>query len=141
MKDVSVQDAVSLLLSNTLSSGTEEVFLPDAASRVLASDLKAQVDLPPFHKSAYDGFALRSRETSGASDEAPARFRITGTIAAGDYCPEPLPEGCAVRIMTGAPLPEGADCVINFECVTWTEETLILKMPLRPGQNVDRKGD
>lgn len=141
MKNVSVHDAVSLLLSNMPPSGTQEVSLPDAAFRVLASDLKAQVDLPPFHKSVYDGFALRSCETSGASDQAPARFRITGTVAAGDFTKEPLPKGCAVRIMTGAPLPEGADCVINFESVTWTEETLTLKTPLCPGQNVDRKGD
>ena len=141
IKNISVQDAIASLLSGLPSPGVEDVPLARAAFRVLASDVTAQVNMPPFHRSAYDGFALRSRETEPAGAGAPVEFRITGTIAAGDFCPDPLPEGCTVRIMTGAPLPEGADCVINFERVTWTERTLSLKDSLKPWQNVDRRGD
>ena len=140
-KNVSIQDAVSALLTQTPPSGTEKVPLSEACGRVLAGDLPARADLPPFHRSAYDGFALRSAETVRASEGSPAGFRIAGTVAAGDLRAERLEEGSCVRIMTGAPLPEGADCVINFERVTWSESMLYLAFPLRAWQNVDRRGD
>ena len=141
IRNISIPDAVSALLSSAPQLCPEEVPLSDALSRVLAEDLPAKVDLPPFHRSAYDGFAFRSAETAGASDRSPAVFRITKTITAGDFCPDPPQEGCCVRIMTGAPLPEGTDCVINFECVTQSEDMLFVTQPLHPWQNVDQQGD
>ena len=141
IRNISIPDAVSALLSSAPQLCPEEVPLSDALSRVLAEDLPAKVDLPPFHRSAYDGFAFRSAETAGASDRSPAVFRITKTITAGDFCPDPPQEGCCVRIMTGAPLPEGTDCVINFECVTQSEDMLFVSQPLHPWQNVDQQGD
>lgn len=141
INNIAIADAVSALLSCTTPVGVEEAALFEAGGRVLAEDLTAKADLPPFHRSAYDGFALRSAGTAGASDASPAVFRIAGTVAAGDFSAALPEEGCCVRIMTGAPLPEGADCVINFERVTWTESTLFVTAPLCAGQNVDRRGD
>ena len=141
IRNIPISDAVSALLSCTPPLSREEVPLDEAVGRVLAVSLQARVDLPPFHRSAYDGYALLSAATAHASEHAPAAFRITDTVTAGDCCRTPLEEGCCVRIMTGAPLPEGADCVINFECVTRKDDTLFLKQPLSPGQNVDRRGD
>ena len=141
IRNISIPDAVSALLSSAPQLCPEEVPLSDALSRVLAEDLPAKVDLPPFHRSAYDGFAFRSAETAGASDRSPAVFRITKAITAGDFCPDPPEAGCCVRIMTGAPLPEGTDCVINFECVTQSEDRLFVTQPLHPWQNVDQQGD
>ena len=140
-KNVPIQSAVSFLLSSAPTLSKETVPLTGANGRVLAENILAAIDLPPFHRSAYDGFALHSSGTLSACGKAPVHFRITGTIAAGDFCQEPLEKGCAVRIMTGAPLPEGADCVINYERVTWTDQVLTLKDPLRPWENVDQKGD
>ena len=141
MKNVSIEDAVAALLESASLPGVEDVSLSDACGRVLGNSITAQTDLPPFHRSVYDGFALRSSETIHASAKSPAAFRLTGTIAAGDFHADPPGEGCAVRIMTGAALPEGTDCVINFERVTCTEQMLYLTDPLRPWQNVDRRGD
>ena len=141
INNITIPDAVSTLLANTSSLSFEEIPLCEANGRILAADLTAKADLPPFHRSVYDGFALRSTETVSASDGSPHIFRITGTVAAGDFCPDPLGENCCVRIMTGAPLPEGADCVINFENVTFTENTVCLTRSLRPGQNVDHRGN
>ena len=141
INNASIPDAVSALLSITPSLSLEEVPLEDALGRVLAYDLKARLDLPPFHRSVYDGYAFRSAETVNASDRSPAMFRITGNIAAGDFSRDQPGEGCCVRIMTGAPLPEGTDCVINYERVTVKEDRLLLTEPLFPGQNVDHRGD
>ena len=141
INNATIPDAVSALLSITPSLSLEEVPLEDALGRVLAYDLKARLDLPPFHRSVYDGYAFRSAETVNASDRSPAMFRITGNIAAGDFSPDEPGEGCCVRIMTGAPLPEGTDCVINYERVTVKENMLLLTEPLFPGQNVDHRGD
>lgn len=138
---VSIEDAVTSLLREAAPAGTETVSIAGANHRVLAEDIATSIDLPPFHRSAYDGFALRSADTQSASKEQPARFPVIGTIAAGDFWPAALPRGCAVRIMTGAPLPEGADCVINFERVTEEGDTICLPVPLSLWQNVDKKGD
>lgn len=138
---VSIEEAVTSLLGEVSPAGTETVSIADANRRVLAEDIAACVDLPPFHRSAYDGFALRSADTQSASKEKPIRFPVIGMIAAGDFWTETLPSGCAVRIMTGAPLPEGADCVINFERVTEEGDAIYLPVTLSPWQNVDKKGD
>ena len=92
-----------------------EVALADATGMVLADDVVAGRDLPGFDNSAMDGFALRSAETTGASAGRPARLRVVGEIAAGSGGGEPLAPGTAVRIMTGAPIPPGADAVLEVE--------------------------
>ena len=138
---VSIEEAAASLMGEASPADTETVSIADANRRVLAEDIAAIVDLPPFHRSAYDGFALRSADTQSASKEKPVHFPVIGAIAAGDCWSDALPKGCAVRIMTGAPLPEGADCVINFERVTEEHDAICLPVPLSLWQNVDKKGD
>lgn len=140
IRNISIHHAVASLLADTPSPACEEIPLSEANGRVLSAGLTAKADLPPFHRSAYDGFAFRSDETAGASDKSPSVFRITGTVAAGDVYPKTLEEGCCVRIMTGAPLPEGADCVLNFERVRQVRNEVYLTQSLCHGQNVDWKG-
>ncbi len=138
--NISIKNAISTLLASVPSPGFERVSLSCAGGRILAEDIYARINLPPFNRSAYDGFALRWEDTQKAEPESPAAFEITKTITAGDYSTTPLKEACAARIMTGAALPEGADCVINFEKVTEQDNMILLSAPLSAWQNVDQTG-
>ncbi len=139
--NISIENAIASLLSNTHLPDVEKISLFDAAGRVLAEDIHARLNLPPFHRSAYDGFALSSEETKQACSENPVCFDVTEVITAGDFSSTPLKQGCAARIMTGAALPEGADCVINFERVTEKGNQVFIYAPLCAWQNVDRIGN
>ena len=90
---------------------TEIVPLDEAGGRIAAGTLSARMDQPPFDRSPFDGYALHSADTASASRETPVTLPVTMKLYAGDAPASPLPAGCAARIMTGAPLPEGADCV------------------------------
>ncbi len=139
--NISIEDAITALITGLPSPEAEQVSLACSAGRVLAEDIHARISLPPFNRSAYDGFALRWEDTQQAGPDTPAVFEITQTIMAGDFSTIPLKKGSAARIMTGAALPEGADCVINFEKVIEQENSILLSSPLSAWQNVDRIGD
>lgn len=94
---------------------TEVVQLEEATGRVLAGDIVAPLDVPAFDRSAMDGFAIRAGETVGASDYQPLPFRVVGDARPGAAYVGTLGQGDAVRIMTGAPIPDGADAVVPAE--------------------------
>lgn len=110
-----VDAALSRILSAFAPLDPVSVPLLQAASRVLASDVVARGDVPPFQNSAMDGYAVRARETSAASWTSPVRLPVVAHVAAGQGVVPDLPMGSAIRIMTGAPLPSGADAVVRFE--------------------------
>jgi molybdopterin molybdotransferase len=91
--------------------------LIDALGAVLAHDLRSQIDLPVFTNSAMDGYAVRRSDLAGASESSPVTMTVTGDVGAGTVAPAVVP-GSAVRVMTGAPLPAGADAVVPVE---WTD--------------------
>ena len=141
MKNALWTEARDLLLSVARPVETEEVSLDACAGRVLAFDLRAAEDVPPFDRSAYDGYAFRAADTESASREHPVTLALTETIPAGAVGTVPVTAGHAARLMTGAKLPEGADCVINFERTEFTDSTVTLFSPLRAGDNVVRRGE
>ena len=105
----SVEEALDAILASATLTATEWVPLDRCAGRVLASHaVTAATDVPPFANSSMDGFALRAADT-------PGRLRLVGEVAAGSGVTQPLEPGTAVRIMTGAPLPPGADTVVPLE--------------------------
>lgn len=112
---ISVEAAYERILSVFKPLEAEGVSLGEALGRVLAEDIHADVDIPPFANSAMDGYAVRSQDTAGANREAPVRLRVIGTLAAGQVPSQALTAGAAIRIMTGAPMPVGADAVVRFE--------------------------
>ena len=140
-RNVTIENAVSLLLEAVTLVKKETISVSRACGRTLADDVFAQLAMPPFNRSAYDGFALRSADTWKAKPTRPVTLPVVGTIMAGEYWPNMLSERNAVRIMTGAALPNGADCVINFEKVKENGKSITLPTPVAPWQNVDRKGD
>ena len=112
---LTVADALALVLDGIDVLPAEQVPLTDALGRVLAQPLVAQDSLPPFANSSMDGYALRAADVSGAGKDEPVSLRVVGEVAAGQVPDVTLEEGTSARIMTGAPLPPGADAVIPVE--------------------------
>jgi molybdopterin molybdotransferase len=111
------------MLAGIIPLSTERVPLSDAVGRVLAQDVVASVSLPPWDNASMDGFAVRADDVRGASTERPARLRVVQTIAAGKRPTRPIAAGEAARIMTGAPVPGGADSVVRVEDSTPSSDT------------------
>ena len=121
--------------------GAESVPLEDACGRTLAAEVTAPLDVPGFNRAAMDGFALRGAETAGASEYNPLEFRVQGQAMPGQPFAGELPPRAAVRIMTGAPVPEDVDAVVPAEFATETDEQIVVTRPVAPGQHVGHRGE
>lgn len=133
--------ARDLLLNRVAPLGTERVMLTEAYGRVLARDLLAQEDVPAFDRSPYDGYTVRSADTVNASEKHPITLRVVEEIPAGAVPEKEITAGTAAKILTGAPVPSGADAVINYEATEFTAESVTLFAPLEAGKNVVRRGE
>jgi len=96
----------------------EMVGLPESLGRVLAADVLAATDLPPWDNSAMDGYAIRAADVAGATEDVPVALRVAGEVAAGSASEVAVTRGSALRIATGAPMPPGADAVVAVEQTT-----------------------
>ncbi|WP_416731294.1 gephyrin-like molybdotransferase Glp [Fictibacillus sp. JL2B1089] len=112
-----VAEAVNKIMNNTRFWGIEKVSITECDHRILAEDLAATHDVPPFNRSPYDGFAIRSGDSKQASMNDPITLKVVETIGAGQVAEHEVESGMAVRIMTGAKIPDGADAVIMLELV------------------------
>ncbi len=112
---LTVQAAVARIVACIRPLPTEHVPLTHAVERTLTSNIYSPVDHPPWDNSAMDGFATRTRDVRGASPSHPIVLHVVDTVAAGAFPSRPIGEGEATEIMTGAPIPEGADCVVRVE--------------------------
>ena len=133
---ISVDEALARVLARVPLLEAESIPLAEAAGRVLRAPARADRDLPPFNRAAMDGFALRARDVT----EAGGRLPVTADIRAGVWPGRPLGEGEAFRIMTGAPLPVGADAVIQVEKTRMDGEHVVLDAVPEPGQNFVPRG-
>lgn len=129
---IPVVEAVRIVCAESPRLGAERVALAEALRRVLAEDVRADTDLPPFDRAQMDGYAVRSEDVS----EAPVRLRVVGEAAAGSGWRGVMRAGEAVRIMTGAPLPEGADSVQQVEVTREVEGGAVVEVEraTAPGQ-------
>lgn len=112
---ISVDEALEYVLKHFVPLEPEEVEILDALDRVLAEDVYSDMDIPPFDNSAMDGYAVRAADTVGAGPQAPVTLRVIANLAAGYTTDLVVEPGTTIRIMTGAPLPAGADAVVRFE--------------------------
>lgn len=112
---ISVEEALGLILENIREIGFEKVDIKEALGRVLAEDVYARRNIPPWDNSAMDGYAVRVNDVEGASKENPAVLKIIESLPAGYISESKLKSGEAIRIMTGAPMPNGADAVVMAE--------------------------
>lgn len=129
---ISVEEARDRILS--FFSRLEPVRVPllDALGQVIAEDVVAPFDIPPLDNTAMDGYAVRAEDTTGATQSSPRELRVIADLAAGYVLETPVGPGEAVRIMTGAPIPPGADAIVPFE---ETDE------PLRGPNEAPTRGD
>ncbi len=135
---IPVDKALEIVLSHTPLLPSEEVLLTDALGRVLAEDVRCDSDMPPFDRSAMDGYALRAADAA----EAPVRLEVVGQIRAGQFSDRPLARGQAVQIMTGAPVPPGATAVQQVEKTHSLEggRRVEILASVETGQNIARQG-
>jgi molybdopterin molybdotransferase len=121
--------------------GNESVSLEVAAGRILAADVIAPLNVPGFDRAAMDGYAVRGVESAGAGEYNPLTFSILGQAMPGQPFDGAVRPKTAVRIMTGAPVPEGVDAVVPAEYATETAGEIVITRPVAPGQHVGRCGE
>ena len=138
---IRVSEARKIILENVDLIGTEVAGLDECLFRVLADAISARRNVPPQDNSAMDGFALTAATTEGAADGEPVSLPIVRTIRAGDLAGSPIAESEAVRIMTGAPVPEGVDTVVMVEDTYVEAANLFLTKPVKKGANIRRAGE
>lgn len=139
---LSLESAVELLLQTIPAPRRrEELPLLSAAGRPVCEDLFARHSQPPFDRSPLDGYALRHEDTASASEERPAVLRVVRCIYAGDPPGEAIGPEEAVRLMTGAPLPPGATCVVRQEDTDQGEEQVAVYTPLKKHENYVFRGE
>ncbi len=137
----SLSNAIKLINDNQRLTETEEISIYEAHKRVLAEDIIAFHDSPPFDKSTMDGFALIAENTFGASNSAPKQLKIIDAIGAGDFSSKKVGENEAIVIATGAPIPEGANAVLMKEYTTTDGDDLTIYSQVTPGENVSPKSE
>jgi molybdopterin molybdotransferase len=137
----SVDAALAWLDSQLRPLQAENVPLRSAAGRILVSSVTSDVDVPGFDRAAMDGYALRGVETAGAGEYNPLRFPVLGQAMPGQPFVGAVRPNTAVRIMTGAPVPEGVDAVVPAEYATETAGEIVITLPVAPGQHVGHCGE
>ncbi len=146
---VSVEEALQKILSRIEVLEPERKPILDSLGQVLAEDVYSTIDIPPLDNSAMDGYAVKAEDTHGVSEASPKILSVTGKVAAGSMPKGEVKRGSVIRIMTGAPLPQGADAVVPFED---TDEVarkashddlsqIGILREVREGMNVRRKGE
>ncbi len=148
---LSVEEALERILSYFSALEPESKPILDSIGQVLAEDIYAQFDIPPLDNSAMDGYAVRAEDTEGASEDRPARLEVIGEVAAGYTSQRSVSRGTAIRIMTGAPVPPGADAVVQFEHTSEAKKmgtglredggTVEVYHAVKPEQNIRQAGE
>lgn len=130
---LSVEQALRRILAHVPPNATERLPLLAASGRILAESVSSTIDLPSWDNSAMDGYAVRM-------EDVPGRLRVLETIAAGTVPTRPVIAGTATRIMTGAPVPEGADAIVMVEDTETEGDEVVIRVSARLGQHIRRQG-
>ena len=138
---LTVPEASARILAEIRPLAPARVPLRDALGHVLATDVTAPLALPPWDNASMDGYAVRAADVAGASPERPVVLRVAGTTAAGDAAAPTVGPGDAVRIMTGAPVPDGADSVVRVEDTDGGTERVAVRNARDAGRNVRPRGE
>ncbi|HQE94006.1 MAG TPA: molybdopterin molybdotransferase MoeA [Anaerolineae bacterium] len=138
---LSVEEALEKVLTMFHPLEAERAPVLETLGRVLAEDVIAPEDIPPHANTAMDGYAVQAADLAGAGPESPKRLRVIENLAAGYVASERVTPGTAIRIMTGAPMPEGADAVIPFEETHQEGEWVDCFAAMRVGENVRQAGE
>ena len=135
------REAAGQLAERVLQTETEMIGLEEAFGRILGEDITAQENVPSFDRSPYDGYAFRALDTNEASEEHPVTLEVIENIRAGQMPELEVTEGRAVRLMTGAPVPYGADAICKYEDTEFTEGSVTIRRSFRSGDNIVTAGE
>ncbi len=138
---ISVETHLESILAEIEPLGTFDLTLLEAHGCVLAEDVATQFPLPPFDNSAMDGYAVRAEDIATANRETPVSLPVIGDIAAGSTTPYSVQPGLCVRIMTGAPMPPGADAVVPVEDTDGAISQVEIFAATEPGRHIRRAGE
>ena len=138
---LSVEQALELILREFHPLESEKAPVLEDLGRILAKDVYADLNIPPHANSSMDGYAVRAADTAGASHESPVRLRVVADLPAGYVAEEELAPGTAIRIMTGAPIPRGADAVVKVEDTASEAGWVEIFAAAPPGQYVRPAGE
>ena len=133
--------AIELIRQTVKTPAAERIPVTQAHGRVLAQPVVSPIDQPPFPRSPLDGYAFHASDITGASKEHPAILQIVDTVYAGGWCHKTVGRGEAVRLMTGAPIPAGCDCVIRHEDTDNGRDTVQVYTELKPWSNYCYAGE
>ncbi|MDK0551677.1 molybdopterin molybdotransferase MoeA [Clostridium perfringens] len=140
-KFIALEEALEILNKNTKALKSEVVSIKDSLKRVLYGDVKSKINNPPFNKSVFDGYAFRSEDSKGTSKENPIELKIVDEIFAGMWPEIEIKSGEAVRIMTGAPIPVGADCVLKQEETERHGDLVKIFKEMKVNENISFMGE
>jgi molybdopterin molybdotransferase len=144
---ISVEQAFEKILSYAPVLEPEQAPILDTLGQVLAEDIFSDINIPPLDNAAMDGYAIRARDTAEAGSKTPTVLCVIDTVIAGAISTKEVAPGTAIRIMTGAPVPKGADAVVRFEDTDETERKgaaqneIGVLCKLKPGANIRRAGE
>lgn len=138
---ISVEEALRIVLEESKALECEEKDILSCLNKVLAEDIYSRDNLPPFDKSAMDGYAIKSEDTDAYEDRVSIKLEIVDLIKAGESSDKELKNVQAMKIMTGAPVPKGANAVIQIEKVEVREDTLYISEKVKNGCNVIKLGE
>lgn len=138
---IEYEAARSLVLSSVKTLPTETVPLADALGRTLAREVRARENIPPFTKATMDGYAVRAEDTRAAERDNAVELEVMEDLPAGRVSRKSVGPGQAVRIMTGAPLPKGADAVVMVEDTAKTAGHVKVRREVKPGANIGQPGE
>lgn len=140
-KFIALEEALEILNKNTKALKSEVVSIKDSLKRVLYGDVKSKINNPPFNKSVFDGYAFKSEDSKGTSKENPIELKIVDEIFAGMWPEIEIKSGEAIRIMTGAPIPLGADCVLKQEETERHGDLVKIFKEMKENQNISFMGE
>jgi len=138
---IPVDEALEKILSHIYLLGFEKISLLDALGRVIAEDIYAHRDIPPLDNSAMDGYALKFEDVQKASPDHPVRLEVIEDLPAGFISKKKLEKGKSIRIMTGAPIPKGADVVIPVEETKKEDGSVLILKAAGLGENIRKSGE
>ncbi len=139
--NISLEEALDILLQQNFKTEAIQVPLLDSLDSVLAEDIISDMNMPPFDKSPLDGYALRSTDIMAATKEDPIILRVIDYVPAGYVSSKTIQQGEAIRIMTGAKIPMGADVIVRFEDTEFTDTHVKIFDFLPTGSNISRMGE
>jgi len=138
---ISVRTALDLILADMHPLGTERVALSQALGRILGEPVQATHDVPPFRNAAMDGYAVLAADVASARRDAPVSLHVLEMVGAGTLPRQRITPGHATKIMTGSPMPDGADAVVRIEDTEERDSRVWVLLKMEPGENVRDPGE